>query len=172
MKYKRKGDRFYSTAHSFWHSQTSVTSSWTETIEEKILAEKVTHYYLDLQGSQHGDWTKLFQLVFQCNPFLMNLLSCTKQREEKQKKQRHHFLGSFPTSSDIKKTLTTGPTKIEVSYGSRMSELEDNHVYSWWLDKGSFTFCNFSAPSWRLWNENDWLTTANPPLPPQSHLQF
>lgn len=29
-------------------SQTSMTSSWTEMVEGKILAENITHYYLDL----------------------------------------------------------------------------------------------------------------------------
>lgn len=37
-------------------------------------------------GSQHSDWTKLFQLVFQCNSFLMNLLSYIKQRKEEKSK--------------------------------------------------------------------------------------
>lgn len=86
--------------------QTSMTSSCVETFKGKILAEKVTHCYLNLVwgGSQYSDWTKLFQLVFQCNPFLMNLLSCTKEREE-----RGHLLGSSPLHLILKRNLWLDP---------------------------------------------------------------
>lgn len=78
MKHKRKGDIDYILLlRALTQFQTSTTSSCVETFKGKILAEKVTHCYLNLvwgAGSQYSDWTKLFQLVFQCNPFLMNLL--------------------------------------------------------------------------------------------------
>ena len=65
-------------------SQTSMTSSCVETFR-KDLGRKGHPLLLEScgGGSQYSDWTKLFQLVFQCNPFLMNLLSCTKEREER-----------------------------------------------------------------------------------------
>ena len=86
-------------------SQTSMTSSCVETFR-KDLGRKGHPLLLEScgGGSQYSDWTKLLQLVFQCNPFLMNLLSCTKEREE-----RGHFLGSSPLHLILKRNLWLDP---------------------------------------------------------------
>lgn len=112
--------------------------------------------------SQHGDWTKLFQLVFQCNPFLMNLLSYIKQRKEK--KQRGHFLGSSLVKKEYNWTYEDLSTIwLKDGWTGRY------HVYSWWLVKGSFTFCNLLTLFWRWWNGTD----QHIHLPQlQSHLRF
>lgn len=60
----------------------------------------------------------------------MNLLICTKQREEN-KKAKGSFPGFIPTSSDIKKKLVSGPTNTEVPHDSRTGRVEGIIFYNW-----------------------------------------
>lgn len=118
--------------------QTSMTSRWAQTLKRKILADKVTHCHSRM--SQHCDWTKLFQLVFQCDPFLMNLLKCKKQRKEKE----NTFLRFISISLYSQKKCRTGSTNIQ---GCGL----EGTIFNAGDQTKRFTITNLSMPFWRWW---------------------
>ena len=88
----------------FTQSWTSMTSSWVETFKGKILAEKVTHCYLNLggyntvTGRSCSNWFSNAIRSWWTSWFVQN-------REKKTKKQRGHFLGSSLLHQILKRNL-------------------------------------------------------------------